>query len=54
MAGFTNIPMRYVEVIASFYGALDGISANITGKGFHFILLAFLRLMILLLLNNYH
>jgi len=44
MAGFTDITMGHVEVITSRYRGFDDILANITGKGFHIILLAFILL----------
>jgi len=41
MAGFANVPMGHVKVISSRNGSFDDILANITGKSFHIILLAF-------------
>jgi hypothetical protein len=39
LAGFTNITVGKMKIIPACYGLLYGMSAHITGKGFHDILL---------------
>jgi hypothetical protein len=35
MTRFANIPVSYMEIIASHNGVFDDIAANIAGKGLH-------------------
>jgi hypothetical protein len=39
MAGFANIPVGYMEIVPVVDGLPDGLSAHITGKGLHIVLL---------------
>jgi hypothetical protein len=44
LTGFADVAVREVEIIPARYGLLYGMSAHITSKGFHGILLVYIQI----------